>query len=104
MIWDAVMRLLKMKESNHKPKKKRKRPKKIKLQSNSLIYWCRSLLSIVNVTHRKSKIEKKKQRCSTFNLARPCHAEIFVSFLSHSDRMNGGEVDMIGLLKMIGIL
>ena len=86
-----------MKESNHKSKKN-------KLQSNSLIYWCRSLLSIVNVTHRKSKIEKKKQRCSTFNLARPCHAEIFVSFLSHSDRMNGGEVDMIGLLKMIGIL
>ena len=61
MIWDAVMRLLKMKESNHKPKKKRKRPKKIKLQSNSVIYWCRSLLSIVNVTHRKSKIEKKKK-------------------------------------------
>lgn len=87
-------------------KKKKKATEKIKLQSNSVIYWCRSLLSIVNVTHRKSKIEKKKkkQRCGTFNLARPCRAEIFVSFLSHSDRMNGGEVDMIGLLKMIGIL
>ena len=88
-------------------KKKKKATEKIKLQSNSVIYWCRSLLSIVNVTHRKSKIEKKtkkKQRCGTFNLARLCRAEIFVSFLSHSDRMNGGEVDMIGLLKMIGIL
>ena len=87
-------------------KKKKKATEKIKLQSNSVIYWCRSLLSIVNVTHRKSKIKKKKkkQRCGTFNLARPCRAEIFVSFLSHSDRMNGGEVDMIGLLKMIGIL
>ena len=42
-------------------KKKKKAIEKIKLQSNSVIYWCRSLLSIVNVTHRKSKIEKKKK-------------------------------------------
>ena len=44
-----------------KKKKKKKGTEKIKLQSNSVIYWCRSLLSIVNVTHRKSKIERKKK-------------------------------------------
>ena len=43
-------------------KKKKKATEKIKLQSNSVIYWCRSLLSIVNVTHRKSKIEKKQKK------------------------------------------
>ena len=48
MIWDAVMRLLKMKESNHKPKKRESDQKK--LSYNQILWFIGAEAFLVSLT------------------------------------------------------